>query len=181
MECWKVISFKICFWQSFWPSKSPLDMVAFHWRLQKTKMDKALEKVIANFVFWIFLRKCLNVHTVCTNFGLNVHTICTNFGLKCTYHMYQFRLNCTYPSLFCYCVKMKKMYVHPWESARIGKKEIPWSPQSSSAPFILLPNTWCRANPGVVAAPHKIASCSHISVPAIGPVHYGEVKKRCQK
>ena len=61
------------------------------------------------------------------------------FWLKCTYCMYQFRLKCTYPSLFCYCVKIKKMYVHPWESARIGKKEIPWSPQSSSAPFILLP------------------------------------------
>ena len=62
------------------------------------------------------------------------------------------------------------MYLHPWESVRIDKKEIPWSPQSSSAPFILLPNTWCRANPGAVAAPHKIASCSHIRVLAIGPV-----------
>ena len=27
----------------------------------------------------------------------------------------------------------------PRESERIGKKEIPWSPQSSSAPFVLLP------------------------------------------
>ena len=115
--------------------------------------------------------KALIVHTVCANFGLNECTYrMYQFWLKCTYHMYQFQLNFTYPSLFCYCVKIKKMYVHPWESARIGKKEIPWSPQSSSAPFILLPNTWCRANPGVVAAPHKIASCSHIRVLAIGPV-----------
>ena len=56
------------------------------------------------------------------------------------------------------------------ESERIGKKEIPWSPQSSSAPFILLPNTYCRPNPGVVAAPDKLASRSHIRVLAIGPV-----------
>ena len=90
--------------------------------------------------------------------------------LKCTYRMYQFQLNFTYPSLFCYCVKIKKMYVHPWESARIGKKEIPWSPQYSSAPFILLPNTYCRPNPGVVAAPDKLASRSHIRALAIGPV-----------
>ena len=58
----------------------------------------------------------------------------------------------------------------PRESERIGKKEIPWSPQSSSAPFILLPNTYCRPNPGVVAAPDKLASRSHIRVLAIGPV-----------
>ena len=37
-------------------------------------------------VFWgeqsTYLRKCLNVHSVCTNFCLNVHSVCTNFCLN---------------------------------------------------------------------------------------------------
>ena len=72
----------------------------------------------------------------------------------------------TQPVHFSFC----SLCQPPRESERIGKKEIPWSPQSSSAPFILLPNTYCRQNPGVVAAPDKLASRSHIRVLAIGPV-----------
>ena len=37
-------------------------------------------------------RKCLNVHTVCTNFGLNVHTVCTNFGLNVHTPVYKIRI-----------------------------------------------------------------------------------------
>ena len=29
-----------------------------------------------------YYRKCLNVHSVCTNFCLNVHSVCTNFCLN---------------------------------------------------------------------------------------------------
>ena len=43
--------------------------------------------------------KCLDVHTVCTNFGLNVHTVCTNFGLIVHTPVYKIKIRkcmCTF-------------------------------------------------------------------------------------
>ena len=53
----------------------------------------------------IYIWKCLNVHTVCTNFGLNIHTVCTNFGLDVHTVCTNFGLNVHIP---VYKIKIRK-------------------------------------------------------------------------
>ena len=57
--------------------------------LAKTRTKKFSENIFCNYALFFIQgqgtnleRKCLKVHTVCSNFGLNVPMVCTNFSLN---------------------------------------------------------------------------------------------------
>ena len=98
--CWHTVGTFFC-----WHSVGTLKTNCWHcWHFENKSSLEKLENTQKWLWGWqstwprlfeeqsISKRKCLNVHTVCTNFGLNVHTVCTNLGLNVHTPVYKIKI-----------------------------------------------------------------------------------------